>query len=142
MACIALVLNRAHDTPFPWPMALIYAGIIVLLLLWINRYQRKWQQFRAKDWPTVEGVFVSGEGEVVTMMRGSGYESHLYYEYQRDGEQFGKYTRLFSTEAEAEAFVKLLDGLKVPVRVNQKKPRKSYILDRDVDLLLGPLSGN
>jgi hypothetical protein len=81
----------------------------------------------------------------VTMRRGSsktiaGYAARLYYEYQCAGEQDGIYTRFFPTRAEAEAFLKILEGQKVPVRVRPRKASKSYILDRDVEARTGPLS--
>jgi len=123
---------------------LFFVCVSIFLILWDRRYRREWQQFRAKDWPKVEGIFVSGEGEIVTMSKGSsgkvaGYEAWLYYEYHCDGEQNGIYRRLFDTKPEAEAFLKRLDGQKIPVRVKQRKLSKSYILDRDVELLTGPL---
>jgi Protein of unknown function (DUF3592) len=138
---IAFAPNRDDDPTFT-----VFVCIVILLILWNRRYQREWQQFRAKDWPKVEGTFVSGEGEVVTMRRGSsktiaGYEARLYYEYQCDGEQHGIYARFFSTRPDAEEFLRLLDGQKIAVRVKQRKPSKSYILDRDVELLTGSLSG-
>ena len=133
---IALVRGK------PWPLVLIWACVVVFLIVWENRYKRKWQQFRARNWPTADGVFVPGEGEVGNMMWGSskriaGYESRLYYEYRCDGAQYGIYRRFFSRKPDAEAFVKLLDGRRIPVRVKRKKPQKSYVLDRDVELLTG-----
>src|SRR6266404_3593176 len=112
---IVFALKRGDDPTFSLFFGLIVACILILLILWNRRYRREWQQFRAKDWPKVEGTFVSGEGEVVTMRRGSsktiaGYEAWLYYEYQCDGEQDGIYTRFFSTKPEAEALLKLLEG--------------------------------
>ena len=143
---IAFALKGGNDPP---PFFFIFCLIVAFILfdLWNRRYRRKWHQFRAQDWPKVEGIFVSGEGEVVTMRRGSsnkiaGYEAQLYYEYQCDGERGGIYTRSFSTSPEAETFLKLLEGKKIPVRVKQQKPSRSYILDRDVELITGPLSGS
>ena len=143
---IAFVLKRGNNDP-PYTLVFCLIAAFVLFDLWNRRYRHKWQQFRAKDWPIVEGVFVSGEGEVVAMRKGSskkiaGYQAQLYYEYQCDGERGGIYTRFFSTTPEAEAFVKLLEGKKIPVRVRQQKPSKSHILDRDVELLTGPLSAS
>jgi hypothetical protein len=82
---------------------------MIALILWDRRYHRRGQQFRAEDWLQVEGIFVPGEGEVVTMRRGSskaiaGYEAWLYYKCQCDGEQDLIYTHFFPTKAEAEAF--------------------------------------
>ena len=143
---IAFALKRGNDPP---PYFLVFCLIVffILLNLWNRRYRREWQQFRAKDWPIVEGIIVSGEGEIVTMTKGSsnkiaGYEAQVYCEYQCDGEHGGIYTRFFSTAPEAEAFVKLLEGKKIPVRVKQQKASRSYILDRDVELVTGPLSGS
>ena len=141
---IVFAPERGDDPMFSLFFGLIVACILTLFILWDRRYRREWLQFRAKDWPKVEGIFVSGEGEVVTMRRGSsktiaGYEARLYYEYQRGGEQYGIYTRFFSTKPEAEAFLKLLEGQKIPVRVKQRKPSRSYILDRDIEFLTGPL---
>jgi hypothetical protein len=135
-------LKRGDDPTFGLYFGLGVYCIVILLILWDRRYRREWQQFRARDWPKVEGIFVSGEGEVVTMRRGSsktiaGYEVHHYYEYQCDGEQYGIYKRFFSTKPEAEAFLKLLDGQRTPVRVRPGKPSRSNILDRDVEALTG-----
>jgi hypothetical protein len=122
---------------------LVVTCIVIALILWDRRYRGRWQQFRAEDWPQVEGIFVPGEGEVVTMRRGSskaiaGYEAWLYYEYQCDGEQDGIYTHFFPTKA--QGFLKILGGQKIPVRVKPRKPSKSYILGRDVEARTGPLS--
>ena len=129
----------------PTPTGPIVICIVIALILWDRRYRRRWQQFRAEDWPQVEGIFVPGEGEVVTMRRGSSkansvYEVWLYYEYQCYGEQDGIFTHFFPTKAEAEAFLRILDVQKVPVRVKPRKPSKSYTLDRDVEARTEPLS--
>jgi hypothetical protein len=142
---IGFALKRGDPT-FDLFFGLIVICIVIALILWDRRYRRRWQQFRAEDWPPVEGIFVLGEGEVVTMRRGSsktiaGYEARLYYEYQCSGEQDGIYAQFFPTKAEAEAFLKILQGQKVPVRVKPGKSSKSCILDRDVEFRTGPLSG-
>ena len=137
-------MKRGDNPTFDLVFGLIVICIVIALILWDRRYRHKWQQFRAENWPQVEGLFVPGEGEVVTMRRArsktiAGYEAWLYYEYQCGGEQDGIYTHFFSIKEEAEAFVKILEGQKVPVRVKPRKPSKSYILDRDVELRTGPL---
>jgi len=133
-------ISGRDDHIFSLFFGLILGCLVILVALWDRRYRREWEQFRANGWPTVEGIFVSGEGEVVTMRKGSsrtiaGYEAWLYYEYQCRGEQDGIYTRFFSGHQEAEAFLKLLEGQKISVRVKKRNPSKSRILDRDVELL-------
>lgn len=114
---------KRDDPTFSLFFGLIVVCIVILVVLWDRRYRREWQQFHTKNWPKVEGIFVSGEGEVVTMRKGSsktiaGYEARLYYEYQYEGEQNGIYTRFFFAKREAEAFLELLEGQKIPVSYN------------------------
>jgi hypothetical protein len=139
---IEIVFAPSHDDPmFTLFYGLVVGCILILFVLWDRRYRRQWQQFRAKDWPKVEGVFVPDEGEIVTMRRGSsksiaGYEAQLYYEYRFNGEQYGIFRRFFSGHSEAESFLRLLDGQKISVRVNQRNPSKSCIMDQDLEPLL------
>jgi hypothetical protein len=141
---ISFALKLGYTPRYDLLFGLINVCIVIALILWGRLYRRKWQQRRGEGWPQVEGIFVPGEGEVVTMRRGSsktiaGYEAWLYYEYQCDGERDGIYTRFFPTKPEAQAFLKILEGQKVPVRVKPGKPSKSCVLDRDVELRTGPL---
>jgi hypothetical protein len=143
----AFFQKRGEENAGSLLVLLIVTCLVTLFILWDRRYRREWQQFRSKAWPKVEGIFVRGEGEIVTMTKGSssriaGYEAWLYYEYQCEGEQNGIYRRFFPTKPEAETFLNFLDGKKVPVRVKRRKPSRSNILDRDIELLEAHPDGN
>jgi hypothetical protein len=144
---IGFILKPRDNPTFDFLWALTIGSIFAIYILWDRRYRHKWQQFRAKDWPQALAKFLPGSGEVVQMMKGrsksvAGYEAWLYYEYHYDGEQEGLYRRFFPTRPEAETFLKLLEGQQVSVRVAPRKPSKSHILDRDVELLINRLGAN
>lgn len=50
----------------------------------------------------------------------------------------GTYRRVFPTRTReaADAFVKRLDGQKIPARIAYGKPSLSCVLDKDVDVLV------
>jgi hypothetical protein len=120
--------------------------ILTIFVLWDRLYRHKWHQFRARNWPQVEGEFLSGSGEIVTMMKGrsrkvAGFEASLDYAYQRGDRLEGSYTRFFRTKSEAQAFIKLLELQRILVSVSPRKPSVSCILDGDIDQLIGSLGG-
>jgi hypothetical protein len=114
---------------------LILAGV----MLWYLRYQRKWRQFRARNWAEVQGSL--DEGEVVTMFRGrtktiAGYQVWFGYDYEGSGDDLDLFVLPFfgefHTKEEAEACRQSLAHRSVPVRVSPRKRKRSRILDRDV----------
>jgi hypothetical protein len=114
---IGFALKRGDNPTFDFLFGLIVICIVIALILWDRRYRRRWQQFRAEDWPQVEGIFVPGEGEVVTMRRGSSkadsvYEVWLYYEYQCYGEQDGIYTHFSPPRRKRKRFLEFSTGRK------------------------------
>ncbi|HXM05617.1 MAG TPA: DUF3592 domain-containing protein [Chthoniobacterales bacterium] len=120
---------------------LVYFGVLFAVLigfiLWDRRYQRAWQQFRARNWRQVAGKLMKAKSSRCERAgRMSSLDIRLGYDYKGDGEETEIDTLPFSgefpTEEEAEMSRRLLAHRSVMVRVSPRNPKHSCILDDDV----------
>lgn len=126
-------------------MSSVIGFISIGVVLWNRGYWYAWRQFRARQWPQVQGRFSSGK--VVALMKGrtnsiAGYQLWLHYEY-RAGKGLsgnGLYKRTFDRREDAEAWLNRIKGQKFPVRMARNQPSVSCLLEQDLAFLANPLS--
>jgi len=133
------------DAPFrwtdlstwPWMMWVWIAFLVVGLApaLW-----RRLQRSRASSWPIaearIESVEVHEPSFSFTRKRGY-YSAQLGYSYSVGGSIYsGTYKRDFSSEHEADEFVRDLKGQSLPVHYSPDRPSSSLLLEHDIERLL------
>jgi len=106
--------------------------------LYIRRWIKRHREHVAQSWPLVEGVILGGS--VVRIRRTSHLRATLQYTYFVREYLTGEYTHEFSSEANADAFVRLMKDKRVQVRYKRSNPRKSVLEQSVVEqhIMLGP----
>jgi hypothetical protein len=110
-----------------WVYAIRYA--IYFLIAWGAVYWRRWQQRRretiAQTWPSTEAVILSGK--VSPIAKTTRFQATLEYSYFAEEYQSGKYIHEFTSESDADDFVRQLKDKRVQVRYNPSRPEKSVL---------------
>jgi hypothetical protein len=93
--------------------------------LFIRRWIKRHRERVAQSWPIVEGVILGGT--VTRIRRTSHFHATLDYTYFVGEYRTGKYIHEFSTEANADAFVRLMKDKRVHIRYKQSNPNKTVL---------------
>jgi hypothetical protein len=123
--------------PRPWyadphlPLGILslvaYFAAVPVYRWWDRRKQRI-----ALEWPSVEGcvqvVIVASD-----ITDSSKYAASLAYSYFVEEYQSGSYTRVFSSEEDADNFARQMKDRKIPIHYNPQKPDDSVLGDEDVE---------
>lgn len=133
------MLRYAHFWMYllKWPLYFVVG--------WAAIYFRRWRKARveqlAEGWPSVEGLIVSGK--VSPIPKTSQFHASLQYTYFVGEYRIGKYEHDFSTEEQADTFVRAMKDKRVQIRYNQSNPNKSVLEQRVVEqhALLTPRFG-
>jgi Protein of unknown function (DUF3592) len=126
--------------PTTWPgpfdvwLALLVGGWLVPgLWQWLQRRQ-------AAGWPLTNGRFESTESVEPNFARRTRRGHHvarLRYSYSVFGNAYsGVYKRTFPTKFGARNFLRDLEGKAVVVRYSPSRPSRSFVLDRDIQMVL------
>jgi hypothetical protein len=135
-----LANSPIHGTdPKTWPW-IFYVWIAFLVLGWLSPLWRWFQRTRAADWPIADGRIESASYAKpvfsFTTRRGY-YVAELEYSYSAAGTRYtGRYKRQIPTEAEADEFVRDLEGKPVLIHSNPNAPSRSSLLDSDLENVL------
>ncbi len=138
-----LMFARRHDSPgFELIWGLTLGSLVIVNILWKRTWRRKYEQWRARNWPLTSGKF--NNGEILPLVTGrtkriAGYVVCLDYSYISGKPFEGVYlTRELPTREAAEQCLRSLEDQSIAVRIAPDKPHKSRILDRDLSHLLPP----
>ncbi|MGP8258886.1 MAG: DUF3592 domain-containing protein [Acidobacteriaceae bacterium] len=106
--------------------------------LFIRRWIKRHRERVAQSWPIADGVILSGS--VSRIRRTSHFHATLHYTYFVQEYRSGKYVHEFSTEANADDFVRLMRDKRVHIRYKQTNPGKSLLEQSVVEqiVLLSP----
>lgn len=138
------------DAPFHWTEPrtwpwFIYIWLVFLFVGWLKPSWRWLQIQQAKSWPTTSGhidsAFIDEPKKFLGLALSSGnsrtYNAALAYSYNLSGDVFhGKYQRSCDSEAEAQEFLRGLEGQTIPVQYNSSRPVRSMLLEENVEALL------
>jgi hypothetical protein len=107
----------------------IFRGVSYFVAAWgalfIRRWLKRHRERVAQSWPIVEGVILNGA--VTHIRRTSHFHATLNYTYFVGEYRTGKYIHEFATEADADAFVRLLKDKRVRIRYKQSNPNKTVL---------------
>jgi hypothetical protein len=112
---------------------------------WSAIYFRRWRKNRAESiaqgWPSVEGLIVSGK--VTPIPKTSRFHASLQYTYFVEEYRTGKYDHDFSSEDDADNFVRQMKDKRVQIRYKQSDPNKSVLEQSVIEqhILLTPRFG-
>jgi len=90
-----------------------------------RRWQKRRQESAAKDWPSVEGVILSGQVEPIP--KTSCFVATLQYSYFAGEYHTGTYVHEFARESGADDFVRQITNQRLAIRYNPNKPDKSVL---------------
>jgi hypothetical protein len=130
--------------PSTWPW-ILYVWLAFLLGGWLLSLWRWLQREQAKSWPATSASIDSASiaepkrflGLTLQQNRSRTYVAVLAYSYNLSGSVFsGQYKRTFASEAEAQDFLRDLQGQPVTVQYNPNKPARSFLLESTVETLL------
>jgi len=109
--------------------------------LFIRRWIKRHRERVAQSWPLVEGVILGGS--VARIRRTSHFRATLQYAYFVREYLTGEYTHEFSSEASADAFVRLMKDKRVQIRYKRLNPRKTVLEQSVVEqhIMLAPRTG-
>jgi hypothetical protein len=99
-------------------------------LAW-RRRKRRHLEVAAQSWPSVDGWIQCGQ--VTPVPNPPRYVVTLTYSYQADEYGSGTFAREFSTESDADTFVRQLKDKPIPIRYNPDNPDESVLEEADVD---------
>ena len=89
---------------------------------------QKLRQRRAAAWPSADG-----EVQSATVRHKNGHTVVVQYRYfARSEYHYGKYSRHFRRQQNAEQFAQALRGRHIQVRYQEDKPAVSVVLDQDL----------
>jgi hypothetical protein len=121
---------------------MVYVWILVVAVGQISALLRKWRAQSARSWPqasaSIDSTHVDGSSSFWQSNRNSNQvRGKLNYSYSVGGSQYvGKFVKPLDSEDEALEFVRDLRGLVTTVHYNPSNPRKSLLLESDVQSLL------
>jgi hypothetical protein len=109
--------------------------------LYFRRWLKRHREGVAQSWPSVEGVIVSGK--VVPIPKTTRFNATLQYTFFVDEYRTGKYIHEFSSESEADDFVRQLKDKRLHIRYTESNPDKSVLEQSVVEqlVLLAPRDG-
>jgi hypothetical protein len=120
-----------------WPLYFV-AG-------WTAIYFRRWRKARveeqAQGWPSVEGLVIGGK--VSPIPKTSQFHASLQYTYFVGEYRTGKYDHDFSSEEQADEFVRAMKDKRVQIRYDSSNPDRSVLEQRIIEqhALLTPRFG-
>lgn len=102
-----------------------------------RRWQKRRQETIAQNWPSVEGVILSGHVEPAP--KTSCFIATLQYTYFAGEYHTGTYLHEFARESDADDFVRQLTSKRLPIRYNPASTEKS-VLEQSVAEQQAPLT--
>jgi hypothetical protein len=120
----------------------IFRGVSYFVAAWGALFIRRWikrhRERVAQSWPLVEGVILGGS--VARIRRTSYFRATLQYTYFVREYLTGEYVHEFTSEANADAFVRLMKDKRVHIRYKKSNPRKTVLEQSVVEqhVLLAP----
>jgi hypothetical protein len=143
----------SNGLSIPWHNLWRYTHVWIYLLKyplafiagWAAIYLRRWRKNRnenaAQGWPSVEGRIIGGK--VTPVPKTSRFHASLEYTYFIEEYRSGRYDHDFSSEADADNFVRTMKDKRVQIRYKQSNPDKSVLEQRTVEqyILLTPRFG-
>jgi len=106
--------------------------------LFIRRWLKRHRERVAQSWPLVDGVILGGKVERIR--KTSYFRAILQYTYFVREYRTGEYFHEFSSEADADAFVRLMKDKRVHIRYKRSNPGKTVLEQSVVEqhVLLAP----
>lgn len=104
-----------------WPLYFL-AGWTAILY---RRWRKSHDESAAQEWPSVDGLIISGK--VTPLPKTSRSLATLEYTYFVGEYRSGKYVHEFSSEEDADTFVRSMKDKHIPIRYNQTNPNKSVL---------------
>jgi hypothetical protein len=121
----------------------IFRGVSYFVAAWGALFIRRWikrhRERVAQSWPLVEGVILGGS--VMRIRKTSYFRATLQYAYFVREYRTGEYFHEFSTEADADAFVRLMKDKRVHIRYKRSNHGKTVLEQSVVEhIMLAPAS--
>lgn len=143
---IKLMPTRPNDffhwlDPRSWPW-IVYVWILIVAIGQIPALWRKWRAHSSRSWPqasaSIDSTHLDGGRSFWQTNRSSNQvRAELNYSYSVGGSNYvGKFVNLLDSEDEALEFVRDLRGSVTTVHYNPSNPRKSFLLESDVQSIL------
>jgi len=135
-------ISWARPSTWPW---FIYVWFAFALSGFAKPVWSWFQRMRAAEWPATQGridfVYVKSKRSSIISSRPRGstklFAGELDYSYSVEGQSYsGHYEREFGFEAEAQEFVRELQGKSVSVSYNPRNAAKSTLTNDAVTTLL------
>jgi len=120
----------------------IFRGVSYFVAAWgalfIRRWLKRHRERVAQSWPLVDGVILGGKVERIR--KTSYFRAILQYTYFVREYRTGEYFHEFSSEADADAFVRLMKDKRVHIRYKRSNPGKTVLEQSVVEqhVLLAP----
>ncbi len=120
----------------------IFRGVSYFVAAWGALFIRRWikrhRERVAQSWPLVDGVILGGnvdpDPQDLLLPRHSCNYSYFVREYRT-----GEYFHEFTTQADADAFVRLMKDKRVHIRYKQSNPGKTVLEQSVVEhIMLAP----
>jgi hypothetical protein len=116
----------------------IFRGVSYFVAAWGALFIRRWikrhRERVAQSWPLVDGVILGGS--VMRIRKTSYFRAILQYTYFVREYRTGEYFHEFSTEADADAFIRLMKDKRVQVRYKRFNPGKTVLEQSVVEHLM------
>jgi hypothetical protein len=119
--------------------------VLTFVAGWAAIYYRRWRKSHeesiAQGWPSVDGLIISGK--VTPIPKTSRFHATLEYTYFVDEYRTGTYDHDFSSEEDADNFVRQMKDKRVQIRYKQSNPKRSVLEQRVIEqhILLTPRFG-
>ena len=124
---------------FPYLLLSFPTPFIVVALIAVTAWVWAWyQRWRTERWPTISGTIEDAWSEPGGGQRNSEVARvKVRYSYIYDGATYGgEYRRGFNDEDAAREFAFGLKGRNVLIHVDPTRPKRSGLLDRDLDVVV------
>jgi hypothetical protein len=116
----------------------IFRGVSYFVAAWGALFIRRWikrhRERVAQSWPLVDGVILGGS--VMRIRKTSYFRATLQYAYYVREYRTGEYFHEFTTEADADAFIRLMKDKRVQVRYKRSNHGKSVLEQSVVEHLM------
>jgi hypothetical protein len=116
----------------------IFRGVSYFVAAWGALFIRRWikrhRERVAQSWPLVDGVILGGS--VMRIRKTSYFRATLQYTYFVREYRTGEYFHELSTQADADAFVRLMKDKRVQVRYKRSNHGKSVLEQSVVEHLM------
>lgn len=121
-------MNRVFATDPAAVLVIGISGAWIITSLVIRRFRYR----NASSWPSAEGTIQNADIQERRTRWAQWFVAEVPYSYQVNGKvYFGKFTKAFERESDAQEYKEKLWGKRITVRFNPRKVERSSFTERD-----------